>query len=128
MSDYTPVVGHRVRVVLEGEVTVVEPDEPHFVVRSDDGWANIVRDFRTLERLPDPEPAWQPGDVVLDAEGWCFTRRDPTTDAYSEYPWIEGAQKHLHLGDWAKDRQVTRPVTPLVRGGKPWAEATGGAS
>lgn len=119
MSDYTPQLGHRVRVVMEGEVThrarsfftlgresdvdTVTESAPHVV---------------SVERLPDPEPAWRPGDVALESKGhgrYVIRNHDGGWFAFGVLRSFE-------------DSEVTRPLTPIARNGKLWVDATGGAS
>lgn len=64
MSAYQPQIGDRVRVVLEGAVRNTSGD---FFTIGPDGYVNGIRlgaeHVVSVERLPDPEPDWQPGDV-----------------------------------------------------------------
>jgi hypothetical protein len=79
--------------------------------------------------MPGPAPAsardwlpWQPGDVVLTAAGDILTRAHGDSAAEG-WPWSVGAQ-YVHLpgtgpsGGWSDD-QATRPLTLLMRGGRP---------
>lgn len=87
MTAYEPQVGHRVRMtrVVEGVVTrtsvtgMVSIDEYAWIVDAD-------RQAVTFERLPDLEPTWAPGDLVIDARGDIFRRR--VTDDRYPFPWV----------------------------------------
>lgn len=94
-EPYTPQVGHRVRRtrVTEGVVT--------YAGRNFAGVDGLP--VTTYERLPDSEPKWQPGDIVIDADSDVLVRTDD-----SESPWQHGNYKHGD--DWA-----TRPLTRLIR-------------
>lgn len=70
MSDYKPVKGDRVRVVLEGEVSEVW-HSGRFVLQSDDDAVEIgfsadrVEGFNvSIEKIEPPVEVFQPGDVV----------------------------------------------------------------
>lgn len=58
---------------------------------------------------------WQLRDVVLDANGNMWTRAEG-----DRWPWASGYANTVRLpeGDVA-DRFLKRPVTLLIRGGKP---------
>jgi hypothetical protein len=69
------------------------------------------------------EPQWQTGDLAIDAAGtlWGHTA--------GPYPWAAidciGSSR---WPAWAasngiSDADVPRPLTPLVRSGKPWGDA-----
>lgn len=121
MSDYTPKVGHRVKasrvITWRGVVTRVAP--AGFNVKLDDEPVEIFLTDHdgpfTVERLPDPEPEWQHGDVVL-ANGYT-------------YEWDADIQRWRIMGSGARlnDDELSRPLIPLVRDGKRWAGAVGGA-
>jgi hypothetical protein len=110
MSTYEPQVGDQVEVVLRGKVTSAGPS-----------WANCFWIARTnlinpshrhvvsVERLPDPEPERQTGDVVLDGAGRVFRCR---LGARGEPVW---GGWHGH---WFGDDELVRPLTLLVRDGK----------
>ncbi len=118
MSDYTPKVGHRIQVTMTGVVTKVYEDRCFYYRRDDSaGVASYMRlDAKDaiVTRLPDPEPDWQPGDVVKDAEGRLFAR---SGDARDGYPWIDLSALP---GDdiWFSDDELARPLTPLLLNGE----------
>jgi hypothetical protein len=115
MSDYKPEVGHRVRVIhtLEGVLTGVA-DKRYFNIREDgrtrETYMTLIGGSVSVERLPDPEPEWQPGDVVRGDDGLIAVRR--TGD--KNYPWFVLATEDVLL-----DSELARPLTHLVRDGKP---------
>lgn len=121
-SDYTPKPGHRVRVVIEG---VIDPAHGLIFNRSNGFISRIPSgDFQyavKVERLPDPEPEWQPGDVVLTAAGKVMHRVTPYGDG--GWPWC---QDPVRREGGLVDRLLPRPLIPLVRDGKPWP--AGGAA
>lgn len=108
MSDYTPEAGHRVRVTIEGEVYEAKPhgirianEYGIFVYYNNNSSGYATGYTATVERLPDPEPEWQPGDVVRDAGGRTFMRTD--CDEWRDF-----------CGKYFLDKDLTRPVTRLV--------------
>ncbi len=117
MSDYTPEVGHRVEVVTRDTGVVREVHDNGFLLEYDGGEQGAciyVREDepgRTVTRLPDPEPDWQPGDVVKDANGRLFARR---------YGWTHTLQwRAIGRGELAySDFNMARPLTPLVLNGE----------
>ena len=67
MSDYTPVKGDRVRVVLEGEVNYVEPSVgSYFDLDTGDTTTIYPRSAATksVEKLDPAVEVFKPGDVV----------------------------------------------------------------
>ena len=117
MSDKCkPKIGDRVRVVLEGEVSHVEPSLPDsFYIGSGPEGSNVIfpgaDHVVSVEKLPDPEPEWQPGDVVLDNNGNVWERA-----------WYERTgNSWLRRGydEAFKDVYAVRPLALLVRRGKP---------
>lgn len=136
MTGYVPAVGDYVRItsVREGRVTRADAGVKlgalYFGVRDSHGdfYGYTDAPGLTIERLPEPEPEWQRGDVVTDARGGCYARIWEASPNECAPPtvWL-----HLDAPDevspWCIDDQLARPLTPLVRGGKLWAEATGGA-
>lgn len=112
MNEYRPEVGHHVRVVVEGRVTYT--DAVGVLVQSDANGHCFGFDFASVawtERLPDPEPEWQPGDVVWSAEcGRAFTR----TSSKSDLCWLDSID-----GEVEPRRYLGDDLTLLVRDGKP---------
>lgn len=111
MSAPTPREGERWRVTIEGAIV----EAP---TAGTGNWAVIKvgdhcrrRDLGegTWERLPDPEPEWQPGDLVIDAHGGVWRRRIHGDDDVTAYPWIA-----VNSGDWETDRALPRPLRRLV--------------
>ena len=104
---YTPEVGHRVKAeqVVVGEVDDVTGTWVYVVDDTSDLARPLRRDRFTFERLPDPEPEWQGGDVVLDAKGWSFLR---TAGGWSDFNGLRYA-----------DEEPARPLTLIARAGKP---------
>lgn len=133
MSDYTPQVGHRVRVVLEGVVSGTFQYGDRGVILNGRilSHSDVETWNATFERLPDPEPEWQPGDVVLDAAGVVWSRVGEEPD----FPWGRfrinepfGRVEYKYVNFYGDDPSgPRRPLTPLARDGKPWAQAVDGA-
>jgi hypothetical protein len=120
MSDYKPEVGHRVRVIhtLEGVLTGVA-DKRYFNIREDgrtrETYMTLIGGSVSVERLPDPEPEWQPGDVVIDARGDLYRRRAPQPHDDPAWAWNRGGL----IGHGVWDQTLARPLTPLILNGKP---------
>lgn len=86
MSDYSPQVGDRVALTVRGRVTratehsirvVWGPNRDGFNTYPGYYWftREELGEDLTIERLPDPDPAWWPpqdGDVALDEQGAAF--------------------------------------------------------
>ena len=69
-EPYKPQAGHQVTATITGTVT----EHGIFADFANvDGWT-VARFDVTWTRLPDPEPDWQPGDVVRDADGDLYER------------------------------------------------------
>lgn len=124
MSGYTPEDGALVEVRLRGhfqrsgDFNACLTDRPGGTVIVSLSYEALVG----VERLPDPEPEWQPGDVILI----CSTTllRLPEGQWACSAPGCELSHDDRAIGrDWE-----TGDVTPVFRDGKPWAEAVGGAS
>ena len=71
------------------------------------------------------EPAWRPGDIVIDRNGDIFQRAGGD-DAARGWPWHDGAEQALYrdgrtyIPDGAVDEHAPeRPLTLLVRDGQP---------
>ncbi|MGW1553652.1 hypothetical protein [Streptomyces sp. NPDC002346] len=62
------------------------------------------------------DAVWQPGDVVLDADGALYIR----ASGNPVYPWGD-ANQHLggHIEGGVADTDVARPLALLVRDGIP---------
>lgn len=133
MGDYTPKVGDK--VVYCGPNVNKAPawerrrDEPGIVAVSSDKHVSVVplypgksiNDFwvapttsvrvverATYERLPDPEPEYQPGDVVLDGNGYPARRIESES-----YLWQRFG------GEFVADQDLPKPLTLIARDGKP---------
>lgn len=103
MSEYTPKVGHRVRVTTVREGVVEGVDRGSVLLDGRSYVATLRGATRTWERLPDPEPEWQEGDMVMDAEGRPFRRGK--SRASGQWDWQYGcAVVPAHY-----------PVRPLTR-------------
>lgn len=111
MSEFKK--GDRVRVSFDADVDGIEAP-PHIRVTAQDGTFAWVRSEH-LEKLPDPEPEWQPGDVVWDARGYLYVRVGGYESAGVTYPWLRGGK--IGCGDL--DSDLARPLIPLLVGGKP---------
>jgi hypothetical protein len=69
---------------------------------------------------------WQPGDVILSADGHLYVRAREELTVGGMWPWHEG------LGDVASetyeggtaDADLKRPVTLLIRDGRPLGGVT----
>jgi hypothetical protein len=76
----------------------------------------------TWERLPDPEPEWQPGEVVDDAFGNRYCRMPdgwaghPSANFGETYEWM---RLDRSAGWGVKDAALNRPLTRLVPEVKP---------
>lgn len=112
MTGYIPKNGDRVRVVLEGTVRRTNRN----------GWLDVgygaatsalYEPEVTIERLPDPEPEWQPGDVVLAADGKTYLRSNHDWD---DEPWV--CSEARIASPWRAEGELPRPLTLLVRDGK----------
>jgi hypothetical protein len=101
MAEPTPKPGERWRVTIEG---VVEASTGTYVYLV--GGVACPTSEGTWERPLDPEPEWQPGDLVLDAQGLVY-RRNPATH---DYPWTmpDGC------GEVYTDKVPIRPLRRLV--------------
>lgn len=114
MSNYIPQPGHRVRrtQITEGTVVKVEKDIVKF---ADHSMAmlnpytgpDVREDAVIWERLPDPEPDWQGGDVAMDNNSKVYIRRFDDEEYFDKYPWVND-------GDWVTDDELVRPVVRLV--------------
>lgn len=116
MSDYKP--GDPVRVAFDARVVRRMNDGTFDVVGTTDlAVFGYVRPDQ-MERLPDLEPEWRPGDVVRAADGGTYARE---THACRGDVWFRlGLDYAADPITWDKD--VPRPLTPLVRDGKPWGD------
>lgn len=105
MSDYKPEKGHKVRVVIEGEVKATGR---HWFALEDRCFAVELplRGIVSIERLPHSEPEWQPEDVVLDARGTVFS-------------WTASGQWLGLSGRFWPSTEPLRPLTLIARDGKP---------
>ena len=113
MSEIKPKVGERWRFTGEGVVTAVweiTSEEPFVQIEIDKHctW-NIPLKNVPMERLPDPEPEWKPGDLVMDAYDRVLKRRDPDHGRADEYPWY-----FVNAGDWGTEADARRPLRRLV--------------
>jgi hypothetical protein len=98
MTDYP--AGTRLRVAFVG--TVDSYGDVHIA----GGFRLLPGDLELVERVEVIEPEWQPGDVVLDANGDVYRRL-----AIDASPW-ESWNSFLAESDPA------RPLTLLARDGK----------
>lgn len=62
----------------------------------------------TWERLPDPEPEWQPGDLVLDAIGRILEFERDATSIYG------GRWRVVRTGGVVRSDLAPRPLRRLV--------------
>lgn len=109
MADYKPDEGDQVRVVIEGTVGKVDGLKRRFQLGWNVIWDNDVH-VKSVERLTDPEPEWQDGDVVINGVGdvWQYS-----ANADPEWNWYApGSDSPSAL------RLLKRPLTLIVRGGK----------
>ncbi len=109
-EKYRPRQGERVRVVLEGLVRGVNR-AGHFDIAGDRPFAATYIDSTqphvvSVERLPDPEPKWQVGDIVESPGAGLWTR-------------VPEGWRGTISGDIRDDDALWRPLTPLVRNGQP---------
>lgn len=93
-AAYTPKVGDRVRVVVEGAVTSVSDESVY--LDSTDGFGHYawLPSVTSIEKLPDPLPT-TPGSVVrlssgslrfLTHDGWMTARGELVPNADSGFP------------------------------------------
>lgn len=64
---------------------------------------------------------WQPGDVILAADGHLYVRAREELTVGGTWPWHDGLKEvtsAAYEGGTA-DADVKRPVTLLIRGGQP---------
>lgn len=101
--DLKPKPGERWRVTFEGEVTHVSG---RYIDIGDVGC--LATDEGVWERLPDPEPEWKPGDLVIDAKDDIYRRLD--TDWQWSHPW-----RRIRDGAHCEESVPDRPLTRLVR-------------
>jgi hypothetical protein len=102
-----PQVGERWRYTRD--VTITKILGPGSVrVRQDnldhDRLIDLCTEVGTWERLPDPEPDWQVGDIALDADGHAWQRWP--MDMWS-VPGVMSGPRRL-------DSSMARPLTRLV--------------
>lgn len=134
MSDYRPEIGHRVRgtetypdgtvVTAEGIVKYISSSS-YGLPFGDRMWLpgyEAEGVVATVERLLDPEPTWQTGDIVLCAAGDIHTRIPEMSQGTVTYVWaLGGLPLDAALNsDWEQDGRLPRPLTPLVRDDRPW--------
>lgn len=100
-EPYVPQVGHRVRASFEGVVQFCVNGRPTLELPGL-GWTYTVPPNATYERLPDPEPEWEVGAIVLDADGDIYRRV-----ADVAYPWVDNTEPYT-------DRDIVRPLIRLV--------------
>ena len=104
MSTAKPKPGERWRVTLEGVVEDVERGTTRVVFLAP-GSAPVVYDHAARgdwERLPDPEPEWEFGAVVVDANGTYWYRND-------EAHWVGFGSDLAYF-----DHHPARPLRRLV--------------
>lgn len=108
-ENYRPEKVHNVRITVEGTVTHLSSDgriiglsTPRRVVGSA---GNVYIDLDapgvTVERLPDPEPTWEPGQAVRSACGGTYLRTNQGT-----WRSMDGEEFAHHA--------ISRPLTRLV--------------
>lgn len=117
--------GERWRFVFEG---VIDSDgdldirgDDRTSVRDTDAGAYVnKRTFpraTSAERLPDPEPEWNHGDIADDSTGRRWQRT--TSRAWMAYPWP------VAFDDTRKDKDMRRPLTPVMLDGRLMSEIEG---
>lgn len=126
MSEYEPKPGDRVRVTFE---TVVDDrnapgntvllgqylGQPLYVCD------RVEADNISIERLPDPEPEWQPGDVVRDGDGnvWNYPAYGKGWALVFSYTGHAATTIKIGNRDGKREDEMTRPLVHLIRDGKP---------
>jgi hypothetical protein len=101
--------GKRYWVTIEGvahtdrHIRLVGASEP--LIRM----ANVT----SVERIPDPEPAWKYDDIAEDVNGQKWLRVE--NDVWLKYPWSydEGGVWRLR-----KDADMRRPLKPVMLDGR----------
>jgi hypothetical protein len=110
MAEPTPRVGERWRVTIEGEVGEFDPrPDSRSIVYDLNGqrcvsWVPLA--YGTWERLPDPEPEWQVGDLALDARGKVIQRFPPD----GGWVWGPPGGKKAQWGNSIPSRPLRRLV------------------
>lgn len=110
-SEIKPKAGERWRITLEGEV--LENSGDMVTMSSARGGLLIYTDEGTWERLPDPEPEWQPGDLVITASEAVLKRFEMRYQSGSGLELVWG-----YSGDRFPiftEGSALRPLTRLIR-------------
>lgn len=105
MSAPKPKPGERWRVTIEGEIRMAFEEGKGALIGA--LWQPFA--VGTWERLPDPEPEWQPGDLVLDARGEVWRRREPVDMYGVAYVWDSFSNEYP-----SPDATPVRPLRRLV--------------
>ncbi len=104
-----PRVGERWRVTIEGEICQVYSDGSGLRIHRPGGdFILSLGEESSMVRLPDPEPEWQPGDLVIDAEKGVWERRTEP-DVYGQIWCVPGDHENAYGED-----AVVRPLRRLV--------------
>lgn len=105
---YTPAVGDRVRLMVEGPVTQFDPATRQVKVGNAAlGAVNFALTDQIVQALEPvlPPEDWRVGDVVMDAEGKVYRRTPRET-------WLTfGGNEVFHI-------KPPRPLALLVRDGR----------
>lgn len=126
-TSFVPSVGDRVRIVLEGEIAATWLDG-HAVrlrptVEGKTGTANVPTVgglVVSVEKLPDPEPDYRPGDVVrLNGEHAATFPGQDIFLLHTDWEWRNA------YGQNSTDGFMGCDVTLLVRGGESVAAGGG---
>lgn len=119
MTAPDPQPGQRWLVTRTGVIVPAIRLRPGFVRLRLDAPAGEFMPLATMslrlgdwERLPDPEPEWAPGDLVIDAKGYVWRRWIAAPGAVSGEPLVWGLSTDCR--PYAPDREPTRPLRRLV--------------
>lgn len=109
MAIIVPKVGMNLRVTVESRVSSVTPTYITLNNGTNVQWPPPLG--VAVDRIPEPEPAWGPGDIASDSSNRTIVR---TTKPARPWFWADapdGAVQNL------TDTDVNRPLLPLRVGG-----------
>jgi hypothetical protein len=103
--------GKRYRVVLEGVINDIRIAPNAFSISGDRVNGNWItggnNHIVSIERLPDPEPEWKSGNVVVDALNVMYVRVPP----YGDGPWVWLRRGQPYSG--VADTLLKRPLKKI---------------
>ena len=98
MSDYTPKVGDRVRIVIEAEVAATGPT--YFDTR-ENTFAKGQPDIVSIEKIKPPVKVFGPGDIVRQKSRPLYTYAlgpDGYTPLYGDFMYTEYSRDGYMVG------------------------------